>query len=209
MADAPRLRTRRSPVLIVAGLLCAVLGALGGAFAWTQASRAQSVLVMARDVARGEQLRSGDVGVVSISVAEGVSTLPASELDRLIGGHAKVDLPAGSLLGAGFVGALPITPGTARVGLRLPAGRVPTSPMPAGTRISVVEVAEKSETQASGTQRDAEKAPRSTDAVVVRAPVRAEDRASWLLDVEVNADQAPRLADLASRDRVAVIVRGP
>lgn len=209
VADAPRLRTRRSPVLIVAGLLCAVLGALGGAFAWTQASRAQSVLVMARDVARGEQLRSGDVGVVSISVAEGVSTLPASELDRLIGGHAKVDLPAGSLLGAGFVGALPITPGTARVGLRLPAGRVPTSPMPAGTRISVVEVAEKSETQASGTQRDAEKAPRSTDAVVVRAPVRAEDRASWLLDVEVNADQAPRLADLASRDRVAVIVRGP
>jgi hypothetical protein len=209
VADAPRLRTRRSPVLIVAGLLCAVLGALGGAFAWTQASRAQSVLVMARDVARGEQLRSGDVGVVSISVAEGVSTLPASELDRLIGGHAKVDLPAGSLLGAGSVGALPITPGTARVGLRLPAGRVPTSPMPAGTRISVVEVAEKSETQASGTQRDAEKAPRSTDAVVVRAPVRAEDRTSWLLDVEVNADQAPRLADLASRDRVAVIVRGP
>ena len=54
VADAPRLRTRRSPVLIVAGLLCAVLGALGGAFAWTQASRAQSVLVMVRDVARGE-----------------------------------------------------------------------------------------------------------------------------------------------------------
>lgn len=209
--DVPRLRTRRSPVLIVAGLLCAVLGALGGAFAWTQASRAQSVLVMTRDVARGEQLRSGDVGVVSIAIAEGVSTLPASELDRLIGHHARVDLPAGSLPGAGSVGALPVSPGTAHVGLRLPAGRVPTSPMPAGTRISVVEVAEKSETQAAGATRstDTGNSPRSTDAVVVRAPVRAEDRASWLLDVEVGAGQAARLADLAARDRVAVIVRGP
>ncbi|WP_114046026.1 SAF domain-containing protein [Acidipropionibacterium virtanenii] len=166
---------------------------------------------MTRDVARGEQLRSGDVGVVSISVAEGVSTLPASELDGLIGEHARVDLPAGSLPGRGSVGALPLTPGTSRVGLRLPAGRMPTSPMPAGTRISVVEVAEKSETQAAANasrSADAE-TPRSTDAVVVRAPVRAEDRTSWLLDVEVSADQAARLADLASRDRVAVIVRGP
>lgn len=208
-SDAGRLRARRSPLLVVAGLLCAVLGALGGAFAWTQASRAQSVLVMNRTVARGEQLRAGDVGAVSISLADGVATLPASSLDGLIGRHARVDLPAGSLLGPGSVGSPQLGPGSSRVGLRLPAGRVPTTPMPAGTRITVVEVAAASSAaQADGTAGQGAADPRTFDAVVARAPARTEDRAAWLMDVEVDVARAALLADLASRDRVAVIVRG-
>lgn len=211
-SEAVALRARRSPLLVVAGLLCAALGALGGAFAWTQASRAQSVLVMNRGVERGEQLQAGDVGVVSISLAEGVATLPASGLDGLVGRHARVDLPAGSLLGPGSVGAPQLGAGSSRVGLRLPAGRVPTTPMPAGTRITVVEVAEApSAVQAGPQPAGVAQGPgglRTFDAVVARAPARAEDRAGWLMDVEVDAARAALLADLASRDRVAVIVRG-
>lgn len=210
--ETATLRARRSPLLVVAGLLCATLGALGGAFAWTQASRAQSVLVMNRSVERGEQLQAGDVGVVSISLAEGVATLPASGLDGLVGRHARVDLPAGSLLGPGSVGSPQLGAGSSRVGLRLPAGRVPTTSMPAGTRITVVEVAEASSAaqagaQPSGAERGSGE-PRTFDAVVARAPARADDRASWLMDIEVDAGRAALLADLASRDRVAVIVRG-
>ncbi|WP_051232100.1 SAF domain-containing protein [Acidipropionibacterium thoenii] len=190
-------------MLIVAGVLCAVLGALGGAFAWTQASRAESVLVMTRDVARGEQIRHGDLGVVSISVGDQVETLPASQLDQLIGHSALVDLPRGALPGARAVGDLPVPAGTAQLGLKLPGGRVPASSMPAGTRISVVEVAD------ADAQGAASGIPRTFEATVSQGPVRAEDRTSWLLDVQVKQADAAVIADLAARDRVAVIVRGP
>ena len=190
-------------MLIVAGVLCAVLGALGGAFAWTQASRAESVLVMTRDVARGEQIRHGDLGVVSISVGGQVETLPASPLDPLIGPAAVVDLPRGALPGARAVGDLPVPAGTAQLGLKLPGGRVPASSMPAGTRISVVEVAD------ADAQGAASGIPRTFEATVSQGPVRAEDRTSWLLDVQVKQADAAVIADLAARDRVAVIVRGP
>ncbi|WP_244937918.1 SAF domain-containing protein [Acidipropionibacterium jensenii] len=219
---APRrgtaLPNRRSPMLIVAGVLCAVLGALGGAFAWTQASQSQSVLVMTRDVARGEELRHGDIAVASISVPDQVDTLPASRLDSLIGRRAVVDLPRGSLPGSRSVGDLPVAAGRAHVGLKLAAGRVPTEPMPAGTRITIVEVtgdATSAETGSPSGQSSPAAGgpstgtvPRTIDAVVSRAPVRAEDRSSWLLDVEVLQADAAVIADLAARDRVAVIVRG-
>lgn len=197
-------------MLMVAGVLCAVLGALGGAFAWTQASRAESVLVMTRDVPRGEELRQGDVGVVSISVGDQVQTLPASRLDGLIGRSALVDLPRGSLLGPSSVGDRSIPADAAHLGLKLPAGRVPTSPMPAGTRIGVVEVAADKGESGGGAGSDgaATGPPRTIDAVVSRAPVRGEDRTSWLMDIEVPQAEAAAIADLAARDRVAVIVRG-
>lgn len=191
-------------MLIVAGVLCAVLGALGGAFAWTQASRAESVLVMNRAVPRGEELRQGDVGVVSISVGGQVETLPASRLDGLIGRSALVDLPRGGLLGPDSVGDRSVPADAAQLGLKLASGRVPTSPMPAGTRIRVVEVAP------AGAEVDATSKgpPRTVDAVVSRAPVRGEDRTSWLLDIEVAQAEAAAIADLAARDQIAVIVRG-
>lgn len=204
-APARALPNRRSPALIVAGVLCAVLGALGGAFAWTQASRAESVVVMNRDVPRGEELRQGDVGVVSIAVGDQVATVPASRLEGLIGRSALVDLPRGSLLGPASVGEPSLPAGSAHLGLRLAAGRVPSSPMPAGTRITVVELAAE-QTERGGSASTGP--PRTIDAVVSRAPVRGEDRASWLLDIEVRQDEAAGIADLAARDRVAVIVRG-
>ncbi|MCI1747225.1 MAG: SAF domain-containing protein [Acidipropionibacterium sp.] len=203
------LPNRRSPVLVVAGVLCAVLGALGGAFAWTQASRAESVLVMTRDVPRGEELRQGDIGVVSISAGDQVQTLPASRLDGLIGRSALVDLPRGSLLGASSVGDRSVPADAAHLGLKLAAGRVPTSPMPAGTRIRVVEVAPEGAGSGGADGKGASTgSPRTIDAVVFRAPVRGEDRTSWLMDIEVPQSEAAVIADLAARDRVAVIVRG-
>lgn len=186
--------------MVAIGVLCACLGGLGGAWAWHRAAHADQVLVMTRSVGRGEVVRSTDVGLTSVSVDGSVRTMPASSLDQVVGRHALVDLPAGHLLGSGSVGELTVKPGRARVGLKLPAGRVPSVSLPAGASVTIVETAPEH-------QGDAEAGTTTVDATVVAAPRSSGDHGSWLVDVEVAADEAARLADLAARDRVALVER--
>ena len=129
-AATPSPRLRRSPRLIVIGVLCACLGGLGGAVAWHRASHANQVLVMTRAVGQGEVVRTADVGLTSVAVDRAVATIPASQLDQIVGRHALVDLSPGQLLGSHSVGELRVAPGRARVGLRLAAGRLPTRRCP-------------------------------------------------------------------------------
>ena len=200
-AATPSPRLRRSPRLIVIGVLCACLGGLGGAVAWHRASHDNQVLVMTRAVGQGEVVRTADVGLTSVAVDRAVATIPASQLDQIVGRHALVDLSPGQLLGSHSVGELRVAPGRARVGLRLAAGRLPTVYLPAGAHVTLVE---------TSSDKDAEPVTNlsTVDAVVVAAPKATSDHGSWLVDVEVDSGNAARLAGLASLDRIAVVERG-
>jgi len=138
-ATTPSPRLRRSPRLIVIGVLCACLGGLGGAVAWHRASHADQVLVMTRAVGQGDIVRNADIGLTSVAVDRAVATIPASQLDKIVGRHALVDLSPGQLLGSHSVGELRVAPGRARIGLKLAAGRLPTVSLPAGAHITVIE----------------------------------------------------------------------
>lgn len=197
----PVPRLRRSPRLIAISVLCACLGGLGGAFAWHSASHTDQVLVMTRAVGQGEIVRNTDVGLTSVAVDRAVTTIPASQLDEIVGRHALVDLSAGQLLGSHSVGALRVAPGRSRIGLKLAAGRLPTVSLPAGARVTLVET---SSDKASETASQLS----TFDAVVVAAPKGTNDHGGWLVDVEVDSGNAARLADLASLDRIALVERG-
>jgi len=192
-----QLRARRSPRLIVIGVLCACLGGLAMAWAWSGTQESRTVVLMAKPVARGDQVESADLTTTTIGRAVGVAVLPAAELPGLIGQYARVDLPAGSLVGPGSVGARVVPAGSAHVGLRLAAGRLPSGPLPAGASISLVAVPGPMDAErGAGVQ---------FEAVVVSAPTQTPDGGSWLLDVQLDQGSAAAVAALAASDRISVI----
>lgn len=203
MLDAPlrpaavQLRARRSTRLIVIGLLCACLGSLAMAWAWRGSQDSQTVLLMAKGVARGAAIQASDLTTTTLGRADGVAVVSAAEASGIIGQYARVDLPAGSLPGPGSVGGQAVPGGAAHVGLRLAAGRLPSQPLPAGSRVTLVAVpAAMDNERSSGAQ---------FEAVVVAAPQATTDGGSWLLDVQVDEVSAAAIAALAATERVAVV----
>lgn len=192
-----RVRARRSPRLIALGILLACLGGLAGAMLLTTSTRTASVVVMARSVARGDTLRPGDLGVVTIGPAPGVRTVPSADLSRLVGRTARVDLPEGSLPGPDAVGDLVVPADYSQVGLKLEAGRVPVSALPPGTTVQLVPV--------SATASDPTPQGPPITAVVVSSPTPNESGSSVVLDIAVAADQAVGVAQLAARGELAVV----
>lgn len=190
--DAVRLRARRSPRLIALGILLVVLGGLGAAALYLSTADYRPVVVMAKSVARGTVVRRADLTVVDVPSSLGVKGLEASDLPSLVGQQALSDLPEGTFLTKKLVGEDPVPEGQSVVGLRLALGRIPTSPMPVGTPVRLVGLAEGSTD--------------STDAVVASQPSLLDDGASYSLDVLVDGAAAELVARLSAADALAVVV---
>ena len=190
-------RPRRSPKLIAIGVLCACLGGLGAAFAWTNISTAQTVIVAERAVARGDTIKPGDFGLTDISNAPGVAVVPGDGLAGLVGQQALVDLPAGSLVGPESVGHLGVEAGEAVVGLRLAAGRSPVGPLPYGTRVTLLRVGTPDE---AGT-------PWTVQARVVTPGVVGSD-GSVLVDVALPEADALSATAYSARGELAIMRLG-
>lgn len=194
-------RGRRSPRLVIIGVLCAVLGALGVTAAFTQANETRTVVAMARHVPRGVQITQSDLATVTIGSAPGVSTIPSDRLTSLVGQTALVDLPAGSLVPEGAVGPATIQPGRTHLGLKLPAGRLPLETLPPGTPVSLVAVSSAAE-GAAGTTISA--TGQTFAATVTSMPRELPDGTSWVLDVSVNSTDAALVAELAASGRIVL-----
>lgn len=196
----PTLRARRSPRLLALGLLLACLGGLGAALGFQQAMHSNQVVVVQHTVMRGSTLKNSDLAVVTVGQLPGVKTVPAARLSSLVGQQALVDLPGGSLLSDESVGHTTLPEGTAALGLKLTAGRVPASALPVGSRVKLIQVGDdKVESTATGLV---------VDATVLSAPERSMDGSARVLDVAVDQAQMATLADLAARDRVAIALVG-
>lgn len=194
-----QLRARRSNRLIVIGVLCACLGALIMAWAWTGAKESQAVVVMVKDVARGEQIEASDLMTTTLGRADGVAVVAADRAPGLVGHFARVDLPAGSLPGPGAVGADVVPSGTAQVGLKLASGRLPSQMLRPGTRVWLVEVPGPMDASTTaGTQ---------FEAVLACAPQLTADGTGWLVDVQVDESVAASIAALGAVDRIAIVRR--
>lgn len=187
-------RARRSPRLVAAGVLLACLGGLGSAMAFQQASHANQVLVASHTLMRGTTLHAGDLAVVTVGQLPGVHTIPAGQLDSLLGKQALVDLPGGSLVGSESVGVTTLPAGSAELGLKLNAGRLPNAQLPVGTPVQLVQVS-----------TDKSSSTLVVDATVAQAPEKLPDGTGRVLDVAVPQTQAQQVADLAAHDLLVVV----
>ena len=122
--------------------LCAVLvaaGALGAAFAYTSVSDTQEVLVVNRDIARGETIEPGDLTVVRVSVDPALTPISGSQKSSIEGSRAAVDLWAGTLLSEQQV-TENLVPGEGEslVGISLTPAQMPSEPLYSGDTVRIV-----------------------------------------------------------------------
>lgn len=197
---AGRLRPRRQPKWIAAGLLAICLGGLGAAVLYNEAARASDVVVLTRSVPRGEIVHSADLTVARVGNLTGVSHVSGSMIPALIGKTALADLPKGSLLPADSVGTPVLASGSSQVGLTLAPGRIPIGDLPQGTPVVLVPLEDAR--VAPGQQAGL---PDSIPATVLTPPRPGSDGVAVLLDVRVATNRADEVAALAATDRVALV----
>lgn len=190
------LRARRSPRWIAAGVLAMCLGGLGAVLLYDGAVTSQQVLRVNTAVARGELIEAGDLGPVTVGALPGVSVVPAEQMSDLVGQSALVDLPAGGLVPAGGVGPPTLAEGSVRMGLALPAGRLPTSALTPGEPVLLIPVPAADDPTAE---------PEAVvTAVLHSVPTTAPDGVASLVDVTLDREDADLVARLAATDRLVL-----
>ncbi len=192
--DAVHLRARRSPRLIGLGILAIVLGALGAAALYSMNTDLTNVVVMTRDVVRGDVIQATDLAVVSMPSGMQVNMSPADELQPMVGQQALSDLPAGSFPLARHLGQEPIPSGHSLVGIRLTSGRLPTADLPPGTKVQLISLAEDDDM--------------IVDALMASSPLLLDDGSGHLLDITVSDESAAAVASLAATDQLVLIAVG-
>ena len=195
----PRPRRRRRPWLFA---LCAALvtaGALGTAFAFTSVNDTQEVLVVSRDIERGETIEAGDLSVVRVSVDPALTPVAGSQKAELAGSRAAVDLWSGTLLTEKAVtDNLVPGEGESLVGISLTPAQRPSEPLYSGDAVRIVTTPGD---QGEVTDED----PVTIEATVVGAS-RVEETGETVVDVSVPEREAADLAARAATGRVALVL---
>ena len=189
------VRARRNLRWVAAGVLAVCLGGLGAALLYANLSSAQTVITVKRTVYRDQVITAADLGVTSAVPAAGVETVPSGRIDDAVGRTALYDLAEGSLLSPRAYGEAAVEVGSARLGLRLAAGRIPSAPMPPGTRVLLVPVG-----------RDGSDPPEGASVTGRIATVASTlpDGAS-IVDVTIAGQEAERVARLAANDQLVLV----
>lgn len=128
---------RRPGVALAAVVVIGVCAALAGTLL-VRADRRTPVLAVARPVAAGHQIGTGDLRVVRVGTT-GVPLVSARDRSTAVGATAKVDLLAGMLLTRDMLTDPFIPgPGEAVVGVALKPGQLPAGGLSASDRVQVV-----------------------------------------------------------------------
>ncbi len=196
---APVVRGRRRPGLLALGVALVATGALLSAWLVGRAGDRVPVLVVARDVPYGATFERADLVVSDVFVEPTVSTVPAGDLDQVVGATALVPLIAGTVLAADAVGASTGPPaGQVVVGLAVAATRMPAGGLTAGDRVRVV----------STPPRDAdvpEEQPPSIAVAVLRLGEPDLDGVT-VVDVVASPQDGPVLAAWSATGRIALVL---
>jgi len=195
--SAPRLPGRRNPKWIALGVVALCLGGLLSYVIYARLANETAVVTVAQTVYRGEVIDAADLTTITLQGNTITQAVPAADLDTMIGKRAAVDLVAGSVLVATAVTdeSIPAS-GRAVVGLKLSAGRTPTSLLipSAAVRLVALPAPNGSDDLTGDT---------FTARIVDQA--NGPDGTSILVNVEVAADQAAAIAQLAAQDRIALV----
>jgi hypothetical protein len=163
----------------------------------------EEMLAVAADVGRGEQIERGDLKVVRVAADTGVATVPAGDMDEIVGKLAASDLPSGSLLSRDQVledGERVVTTDEAVVGARLAPGAAPRGEVAPGTWVVVVvdppatDAEAGTPTEVTGWLRD------------IGDP--AENTGAREASLVVPASSAATVAAAAADERIAVVTIG-
>lgn len=193
----PRMPGRRNPKWIALGVVALCLGGLLSYVLYARLAQESSVVTVAQTVYRGEVIDAADLTTITLQGNTIAQAVPAAELDAMIGKRAAVDLVAGSVLvGTAVTDESIPAAGRAVVGLKLSAGRTPTSLLIPSAAVRLV---------ALPAQHGSDDLTGNTFTARIIDQANGPDGTSILVNVDVAADQAAVIAQLAAEDRVALI----
>lgn len=192
------LQARRRPALVALAIALIALG--GGTGAWLLSSSGDSVqvLTIATEVSRGEVITATDLTSTELPAATvNLDTVPASDIEEVVGQVATTDLLPGSLLtSASFAPELRPAPGSSVVGVLLSPAQMPGLSLAGGERVRFVA------TPQQGGELPAA-VPTAIEAEIIN--VQSTDAGS-LVNVQVPSAQAPLLAAMAATTRIALVL---
>ena len=190
-------KLRRSPLMVVAGVILVIAGALGAVGVYAQISQTEEVIVVVAAVARGEQIKRGDLAVAQVGFDPLLTPIPASQLGQVIGQYALADLVPGTFVTAAAIGGR-VCPaqGEAQIGLALLAGEYPDDNLLPGDRVLLVAVPDRA---------DPETTPLAYRGTLVSISPPAST-SLVTMTVLVSAADAPTLAALSAAGRLALVL---
>ena len=140
LALAPPRHRVRVPELAI-GLLVILVFALGGVLWHLRSVDRDPVLAVASPVDRGNVIAAEDLRVAYVAGDDRLAWLDPSEVERVVGMTALVDLAPGAVITEGLVAESPrVGPGEGVVGLPLEAGQYPAFDLSAGDLVNVVRI---------------------------------------------------------------------
>ena len=193
---APRLRRRPLLLLVAIGLV--VAGAALGVLLWSSASSSSEVVMVRADVPRGQMIAKTDLATVRVSVDPALQTVPAADLDGLVGKRAGSDLSAGTLLSPAQVVDV-VVPGTgdSMVGIAVNGGMLPSEPLRPGDAVRLVQ------TPGNGGDVSSKSSPAAINAVVASV---SPGESATIVNVILPSNRAAELAARAATGKVAVVL---
>jgi hypothetical protein len=195
--EPPRMPGRRNPKWIALGVVALCLGGLLSYVIYARVATETTVVSIAQTVYRGEVIEASDLTTITLQGSTIPQAVPAKDLQTIVGRRAATDLVAGSVLVASAVTDETIpTTGRAVVGLKLSAGRTPTSLLLPSSAVRLVALPPETGT---------DKLTGDTFSARVIDQSNGADGTSILVNVDVAADQAATIAQLAAQDRVALV----
>jgi len=196
-AQPPGPQPRRSPVMIVAGVVLIVAGGLTSFGIYTNLANTQEVVVVVAPVARGERIERTDLATAQIGYDPLLTPVPGNQINQVVGQYATADLVPGTFLAPNAVGER-VSPGvsTAEIGVALMAGQYPDDTLLPGDAVLLIALPDKQELLGD---------VQSFTATLVTI---TEPNASSMITVSVlvSDTDAPRLAALASASRLALVL---
>lgn len=197
LTPAPKMQRR--PMLVVAAVAAVSLGGLAGVMAINSVSNAHDVVAVRQTVTRGESVTRDDLMTVRMGTDPAVKTIPASQLDSLVGKRAVLDLAAGGVVTPDQVTTDPLpTPGESIVGVSLTPAMLPANQLRNGDKVRVVVTPGQSGA-VDGPN------PETIPALVVGISAEA-NTGNTILNLQVPYGTAPRVAEIASTGKVAVVL---
>ncbi|MGH8996475.1 MAG: SAF domain-containing protein [Acidimicrobiales bacterium] len=205
---APGRRHRQLP-LVVVGVVLVVGCALAFLDVSLRTGGSAEVLVVSQPVAAGQVVSAGDLRAVRLSAPGGVSTVPASEAQAVVGEPAAVALAAGSVLTRSDVGSgTGVGAGSDEVAVALKPGSYPPDLAP-GDRVDVVPVASSSGTGGSGVGAGTSTTGSPVPATVLSAEAPSATSGSpAVISLEVGRSDAAQVAWLSAAGEVALVEVG-
>lgn len=194
-------KMRRRPIIAILCVLVVVLGAIITGYAVSVAGGTTSVVAVRTDIARGEVITGDALHTVNITLDPSLSTVPGSQLDTLVGQHARVDLHAGGLISPDSITttALPAE-GQSVIGIAAGLGQRPSAALKPGDHIRIV-----------ATPRDQDDPPTDPPTTIEATVVAVHDSGDpglSVIDVSVAQDKAAVLAALVATGRISIILDG-